>query len=127
MASFTVKNLIDDIDDSAAQVDGVEARFGRSHIDSEHLGVTLMRYDAGIRSPMAHRHKTQEEAYVVVSGSGKVKLDDEIRELRQWDLVRVAPEVARAFEAGDDGMVIVAVGNDRPEGGDGERVDDFWE
>jgi mannose-6-phosphate isomerase-like protein (cupin superfamily) len=126
MAPFTVTNLIDDVDDSTAQVAGVEARFGRSHMDSEHLGVTLMRLDAGVRSPVAHRHKTQEEAYVVVNGSGKIKLDDEIRELHQWDLVRVAPEVARAFEAGGDGIVLLAVGNDRPEGGDGERVDDFW-
>jgi mannose-6-phosphate isomerase-like protein (cupin superfamily) len=125
MASFALKNLMD-IDDSAAQVDGIEARFARKYLDSEHLGVTLMRYDAGVRSPMAHRHREQEEAYVVIAGSGQAKLDDEIIELTQWDVVRVAPQVGRAFEAGDDGLTLIAVGNDRPEGGDGERVDDFW-
>ncbi len=68
----------------------------------------------------------QEEAYLVVSGSGRVKLDDEIVELRQWDLVRVAPETVRAFEAGPGGLEVVAIGSDRPEGGDGVAVADWW-
>jgi mannose-6-phosphate isomerase-like protein (cupin superfamily) len=75
---------------------------------------------------MGHRHREQEEAYVVVEGSGRVKLDDEVIDLRQWDVVRVAPSVARAFEGGSEGLGLIAIGSDRPEGGDGERVDDFW-
>ena len=50
-------------------------------------------------SPAAYRHREREEAYVVVCGSGRVRLDDEIREMRRWDVIRVAPEVVRAFEA----------------------------
>jgi quercetin dioxygenase-like cupin family protein len=125
MASFALKNLMD-VDDSAAQAEGVEARFTRKYLESEHLGVSLFRFGSGVRSPMAHRHKTQEEAYAVIGGSGRAKLDDEIVELKQWDVLRVAPEVVRAFEGGPDGIEIIAVGSDRPEGGDGERVDDFW-
>ena len=124
MSAYTIKNL-DEIDSSSPNP-LVEARFGRSHIDSEHLGVSRFRYGPGFRSEMGHRHREQEEAYVVVSGSGRVKLDDEIRDLRQWDVVRVAPSTVRAFEAGPDGLELIAVASDRPEGGDGERVDDFW-
>ena len=129
MSDFTIKNFKDDIDDSAAARDpagNVEARFGRSHVESEHLGVSYFRYAPNFRSPFGHRHREQEEAYVVVTGSGKVRLDDEIRDIRQWDLVRVAPQVARAFEAGPDGLELIAVGNDRPEGGDGELLPEFW-
>ncbi len=46
-------------------------------------------------------------------------LDGEVLELRQWDVVRVAPEVVRAFESGSDGLEIIAVGGPKPEGGDG--------
>ena len=128
MSNYAIKNFKDDIEDSGgARSEGkVEARFGRSQIDSEHLGVSYFRYAPGFRSPFGHRHREPEEAYVVVSGSGRVRLDDEIKDLRQWDLVRVAPGVARAFEAGADGLEVIAVGNDRPEGGDGEMVQDFW-
>jgi mannose-6-phosphate isomerase-like protein (cupin superfamily) len=125
MASFTVKNLMD-IDDSAADQEGIEARFGRSHIDSDHLGVSLFRYDEGVSFPFGHRHKTQEEAYVVISGSGRIRVDDEIIDLKQWDVVRVAPEAVRGIEGGAGGLEIIAVGNDRPEGGDGEMVHDWW-
>ena len=104
----------------------MEARFGRGHLDSEHLGVSYFRYGPGFKSAAGHRHREQEEAYVVVAGSGRVKLDDEIIELRQWDTVRVAPSVVRAFEGGPDGLELVAIGSDRPEGGDGEMVQDFW-
>jgi mannose-6-phosphate isomerase-like protein (cupin superfamily) len=75
---------------------------------------------------MGHHHREQEEAYVVVSGSGRIKLDDDVRELREWDVIRVAPEVVRAFEAGTDGLEIIAVGSARPEEGDGVPVADWW-
>jgi mannose-6-phosphate isomerase-like protein (cupin superfamily) len=104
----------------------VEARFARSHLDSEHIGLSLLRYEANYRSRMGHSHREQEEVYLVVSGSGRVKLDDEIVDLKQWDVVRVAPSTVRAFESGPDGLELVAVGSDRPEGGDGERVDEWW-
>ena len=128
MPDFTIKNLMTDIDNSAADrgPDGLEARFARRHIDSEHLGVSYFRYNANFRTPFGHSHREQEEAYVVVGGSGKMKADDEVVELSQWDVIRVAPKVVRAFEAGPDGLELIAIGNDRPEGGDGEMVQDFW-
>jgi|SRR5580698_2939947 quercetin dioxygenase-like cupin family protein len=126
MPNYTIKNF-KELPDSAAERPGdIEARFGRSHIDSEHLGVSYFRYGPGFRSPIAHRHREQEEAYVVVSGSGRVKLDDDVHELKLWDVIRVSPTVARAFEGGPDGIEIVAIGADRPEGGDGEMIPDFW-
>jgi mannose-6-phosphate isomerase-like protein (cupin superfamily) len=126
MPDFTIKNF-KEIEDALAERDAdVEARFARKHLDSEHLGVSLFRYGAGYRSPIGHRHREQEEAYVVVAGSGRARLDDEIIELSQWDVLRVAPTVVRSFEGGPGGLELIAVGNDRPEGGDGEMVQDHW-
>jgi mannose-6-phosphate isomerase-like protein (cupin superfamily) len=123
---YTRVNL-KDVEDSAAELSpDLEARFGRKHLDSEHLGVSYFRYGPGIRSPMGHSHREQEEAYVVVAGSGQIRLDDEIVELSTWDVVRVAPAVVRGFEGGPDGLELIAVGADRPEGGDGVRVADWW-
>jgi mannose-6-phosphate isomerase-like protein (cupin superfamily) len=126
MSGYTVKNL-KEVDDSGAGFGDVEARFGRRHLNSEHLGVSYFRYGPGARASVGHRHREQEEAYVVVGGSGRMRLDDEIIELRQWDAVRVAPSVVRGFEGGPDGLELIAIGADRPEGGDGEQVENFWE
>lgn len=126
MSDFTITNLKEIEDSAADRGPGIEARFGRRHLDSEHLGVSYFRYGPGYRGPIGHRHREQEEAYVVISGSGRVKLDDEVRELRQWDVVRVAPSVARGFEGGPDGLELIAIGSDRPEGGDGEMIPHFW-
>jgi mannose-6-phosphate isomerase-like protein (cupin superfamily) len=126
MADFTIKNLRDVENQGADQGADFEARFARRHIGSDHLGVSYFHYPPGFKTPFGHRHREQEEAYVVVEGAGRVRLDDEIVELRQWDVVRVAPNVVRAFEGGKGGLAFIAVGNDRPEGGDGERVQDFW-
>jgi mannose-6-phosphate isomerase-like protein (cupin superfamily) len=124
---YTIKNL-KDVENAAAEhgIDGLESRFGRKHMDSEHLGVTYFRYSPGFRTPFGHRHREQEEAYLVVSGSGRMKADDDIVDLRQWDLIRVAPQVARGFEGGPEGLELIAIGADRPEGGDGEMMQDFW-
>jgi mannose-6-phosphate isomerase-like protein (cupin superfamily) len=125
MPGYTIKNL-KEIDDAAPGTADIEVRFGRKHLDSEHLGVSYFRYGPGFRAPMGHHHREQEEAYVVVGGSGRIRLDDDIVELRQWDVVRVAPEVVRALEGGPDGLEIVVVGSDRPEAGDGVQVPDWW-
>ena len=126
MSTYTVKNLKDVPDMAAERPEDIEARFARSQLGSEHLGVSYFRYGSGFRSAMGHSHIEQEEVYVVVAGSGRVKLDDEIRDLRQWDVVRVAPAVVRAFEAGPDGLELIVVGSDRPEEGDGQMVPDWW-
>ena len=75
---------------------------------------------------MAHSHREQEEAYIVAAGSGRMLLDGELQELRQWDIVRVAPEVVRAFEAGPDGLEIIAIGGPKPEEGDGVMGQAEW-
>jgi uncharacterized cupin superfamily protein len=126
---FTHLNLREDVRDASAGSDKegtVEARLGRAVLDSEHLGVSFFRYAPGFRTPFGHWHREQEEAYVVVGGSGRMKLDNEIVELRRWDVVRVAPEVVRAIEAGDDGLELIAIGGPRPEGGDGDGQPGWW-
>jgi mannose-6-phosphate isomerase-like protein (cupin superfamily) len=126
MSDYTQKNFKDVDNVGADRAPGFEARFARKHLDSEHLGISFFRYPPNFKTQFGHHHREQEEAYVVVEGSGRLRLGDEIVELRQWDVVRVAPDVIRGFEGGPDGMALIAVGNDRPEGGDGVMVEDFW-
>jgi quercetin dioxygenase-like cupin family protein len=126
MSSYATVNLLDIENAIGERAPGIDGRFGRKHLDSRDLGVSLFRYAPNLRSPMAHSHREQEEAYVVVAGSGRVLLDDEVRDLRQWDVLRVAPEVVRAFEAGPDGLDLVAVGGPRPEDGDGVMGPGNW-
>jgi len=126
MGDYTIVNLLEIDDAVEGRVAGMEGRFSRKYLGSRDLGVSHWRYAPNLRNPGAHSHREQEEAYVVVSGSGRVRLDDEIREIRLWDVVRVAPEVVRAFEAGPDGLELIAVGGPKPEGGDGVRSDSPW-
>ena len=126
MSRHTIVNLKQVEPSEAARAAGIDAHMSRSRLDSEHLGVSYFRYPPDFRPGTGHRHREQEEAYVVISGSGQVRLDDEIRELRCWDVVRVNPATVRAFEAGDDGLELIAIGSDRPDGGDGVFVDPAW-
>jgi quercetin dioxygenase-like cupin family protein len=126
MSSFSTVNLLDLENAIGDRAPGIEGHFARKHLQSRDLGVSLFRYAPDLRSPIGHSHREQEEAYIVVAGSGRVLLGNEVHELRQWDVVRVAPEVVRAFEAGPDGLDIVAVGGPRPEDGDGVMGPADW-
>jgi quercetin dioxygenase-like cupin family protein len=126
MPDYAIVNLLEIDDDVQGRVEGLEGRFSRKLLGSRDLGISHWSLAPNLRHPMAHSHREQEEAYVVVSGSGRVRLDDEVRELRPWDVVRVAPEVVRGFEAGPDGLVLIAVGGPKPEGGDGVLSDSPW-
>jgi uncharacterized cupin superfamily protein len=125
---YTIKNLKDVEDMAASQGFGEvqEARFANGDLDAEQIGISLQRVKPGKRHAFAHRHKEAEEVYVVISGSGRVKLDDEVKEVGELDAVRVAPSVTRAFEAGDDGLELLAF-SPRAKG-DAEIVEDFsWD
>jgi mannose-6-phosphate isomerase-like protein (cupin superfamily) len=130
MSAYTHKNLKEDVTDMAPQFGmspQVEARFGRDDLECEKGGVSYERFAPGERAPFGHTHKQQEEVYVVVSGAGRVKLDDEIRDVRQWDAVRVSPSTMRAFEAGPDGLELIAFGAPNTGPGDGDIVMGWWE
>ena len=126
MTDWTKKNF-DDLRDVSPDGVRIQWHFARDALGSPELGVSRFTYEPGARMPWGHRHREQEEAYVVVSGSGRAKLDDEIVELSPWDVIRVAPSVVRSFEAGPDGMEVICIGGRKGEGPDGEKVDGFWD
>ena len=124
--SYTIRNL-KDVEDSAVKSGFSrigEARFARGELEAERTGLVLHVLKPGRRQAFGHRHDEAEEVAVVVSGSGRVKLDDEVRELQRLDAVRLAPSVVRAFEAGPDGMELLVFGPRHQ--GDGELLRDFW-
>jgi mannose-6-phosphate isomerase-like protein (cupin superfamily) len=125
-AAYTRKKLTD-VEDSAPKFglsENQEARFANADLDVKDTGVSHLRLHPGKRSAFGHRHENAEEVYVVLAGSGRVKLDEEIIEIAAMDAIRVAPEVARAFEAGPEGMDVLAFGP-RHEG-DGEVLPGWW-
>ena len=128
MADYAIKNLreVKDVAAEAGISDSLEARFAHEELGSEKSGVSYQVVKAGQRQPFAHKHKEMEEIYVVISGSGRVKLDDEVKDVGPFDAVRIAPAVTRAFEAGDDDLVLLAF-SPRAQG-DAEIVQDFsWD
>ncbi len=126
-APFTVKKLTD-VDDSAPKFgyeERQEARFATGDLDATETGVSLHRVKPGKRQGFAHRHHEAEEVYVVLSGSGRIKLDDEIVDIRKLDAIRVAPGVTRLFEGGSDGLEVLAFGPHHE--GDVEMVKGWWD
>ena len=125
--AYAKKNLRE-VKDSAAEhglSESQEARFPARDLQAEQTGLNYLLIKPGRREAFAHRHKSAEEVYVVLAGSGKVKLDDELVELAPLDAVRVSPGVTRAFEAGPDGLEVLIFGPHVE--GDGELVDGHWD
>jgi quercetin dioxygenase-like cupin family protein len=126
MPGYTVKNLLE-IEDSAVAgglSPDLEARFARKPLEAEQLGLSYQRFAPGYRSTFGHRHEDQEEVYVLLSGSGRMKLDDDVVRLEPWDAVRIAPKVTRAFEAGPDGAELLVFGAGKA--GDAEVLPGWW-
>ena len=125
--SYTIKNLRD-VKDMAPEFgfgELQEAHFAHGDLETERTGISYMVVKPGKRQGFAHKHDEAEEVYVVVGGSGRAKLGDEVKEISHLDAIRVAPSVVRAFEAGDDGLELIAFGP-RHEG-DGEIIkEDVW-
>jgi quercetin dioxygenase-like cupin family protein len=127
MAGYTIVNM-KEVEDQAPKFGlspDLEARFARVALDAELIGITYQRLAPNLRLPWGHKHKTQEEVFVLISGSMRVKLEDDVHELKPWDAVRVHKDTMRSFEAGPDGAEFIVVG--APGGpGDAETVQDWW-
>ncbi len=126
MADYTHKNL-SEVKDSAPGFgfgELAEARFAREELDAEQTGISHLTLKPGKRMPFGHKHDKAEEIYVVVAGSGRIKLDDEIIDVVELDAIRISPEVARGVEAGPDGISVLAVGAHHEK--DGELLQDWW-
>jgi mannose-6-phosphate isomerase-like protein (cupin superfamily) len=129
---FTLRNLKRDLEDVGPKFDGppdLEFRLATTALGLEHSGLGYQRVPPGCRFPYGHTHETQEEVYVVVRGSGRMKLGEEILELGQWDAVRVAPGTWRGYEAGPEGLELLVIG--APNLGEDPRADvegrrDWW-
>ncbi len=129
---FTLKNLKGDLDDVGANFDGapdLEFRLATQALELEQSGLGYQRIPPNYRFPYGHTHKEQEEVYLVLRGSGRMKLDDEIVDLHQWDAVRVAAGTWRGYEAGPEGLEIIVIGapnlGENPRG-DVEGKRDWW-
>ena len=117
-----------DVEDSAPKFgygELQEARFATGDLQAEQTGVSHHRVRPGKRQGFAHKHENAEEVYVVLSGSGRVKLDDQILELEPLDAIRVAPGVTRAFEGGPDGLELLVAGPHYEK--DGELLHGWWD
>ena len=130
MADHTVVNLKGGVEDMAPKfgfAPHVEARFARKHLELEKSGVSYFKVAPDFNMPFGHNHSEQEEVYVVVSGSARVKLGDEVVDLREWDAIRVPPGVWRSFGGGPEGAEILAFGAPNNENADLEMEQGFWE
>jgi mannose-6-phosphate isomerase-like protein (cupin superfamily) len=126
VASYTHKNL-SEVKDAAPGFgfgEMGEVRFAKDELDAERTGISHLKLNPGVRMPFAHKHDQAEEIYVVIAGSGRMKMDDEIVEIVELDAIRISPEVGRSFEAGPEGITLLAVGARHD--GDGEILQDWW-
>jgi uncharacterized cupin superfamily protein len=129
MSDYTHINLKSDVEDQAPNFGlspNLEARMARVPLGLENSGVSYIRIAPGFRIPFGHKHKQQEEVYVLVNGSARIKIEDEVRDLKQWDAVRLHRDTLRGFEAGDEGAELIAIGAPNTGPGDADIIQEFW-
>jgi len=128
MSDYTIVNLgdVENVAPKFQMPEGMDVRFPKRHLDCTVGGVGVEKLPSGVRTPFGHTHSKQEEIYVIAEGSGRIKLDDEVHDLRQWDILRIGPGVMRNLEAGSDGITLIACGAPVGEENDGEIVPGWW-
>jgi mannose-6-phosphate isomerase-like protein (cupin superfamily) len=129
MADYTKLNLRKEVDDQAPKFDmspDMEFRPARAPLELQNSGISFFRLEPNFRVPFGHTHNVQEEIYIVVAGSARLKLDDEILELKPWDAVRIANETMRDLEGGPEGAEIMLFGAPNAGSGDAQMSPGWW-
>ena len=128
MSDYTIVNLreVEDMAPKFGHSPDMESRFARVPLELEQSGVSFFRLAPSFRMPFGHTHERQEEVYLVVGGSARAKIEDDVVELRTWDALRVAPGTVRSLEAGPEGLELVAFGAPNTENKDVEVKPGWW-
>lgn len=129
MAGYTIKNLRKDVDDQAPNFGmspQMEMRMARVPLEMENAGISYQRMEPNYRLPFGHNHNNQEEVYVVIAGSLRAKVGDEVHELGPLDALRVAKDTMRSFESGPEGAEMIAVGAPNTGPGDANVEQEWW-
>jgi len=128
MAGYTIQNLkqVEDQAPNFGLAPHLEARMARVPLELENFGISYQRIAPNFRVPFGHKHKNQEEVYVVVSGSIRAKVGNQVVELKQWDTLRVDKDTMRGFEGGPEGAELIAIGAPNTGPGDAEVEQDWW-
>jgi mannose-6-phosphate isomerase-like protein (cupin superfamily) len=129
MPGYTRLNIKSDIEDQAPKFGvspDLEFRVARDPIEAEESAVSYLRVAPNFRLPFGHTHARQEEIYVVVGGSGRIKLDDDVVELEQWDIVRIPSDTIRNVEAGPEGAELILIGAPKTDPNDAEMIQNWW-
>jgi quercetin dioxygenase-like cupin family protein len=129
MPGYTKLNLKEDVEDQAPKfgfAPNLEFRVAGSPIEAEQLALSYLLVAPNYRLPFGHTHERQEEVYVVVDGSARVKLDDDVIELKRWDIVRIAKDTVRNVEAGPDGAELILIGAPSTKPNDAQMIQDWW-
>jgi mannose-6-phosphate isomerase-like protein (cupin superfamily) len=129
VAGYTKLNLKEEVEDQAPRFgysSGLKAHFARVALELENSGISYFRVAPNFRLPFGHTHREQEEVYVIIAGSGRLKLDDEIVELKPWDAIRVPGPTMRNLEAGPEGAEVIAFGAPNTQGADVEMTPNWW-
>jgi mannose-6-phosphate isomerase-like protein (cupin superfamily) len=129
MAGYTVKNL-KEIENQGVNFgldeSDIEVRMAKDPLECTGCGVSYMKLGPGYRPPFGHAHKTQEEIYILVNGSARMKLEDEVVDMKPFTAVRVSPATTRGYEAGPEGAELIVIGTPKTGGGDADPVTNWW-
>jgi Cupin domain. len=129
MAGYTVQNLRE-VDNQGVNFgidpSDMELRMAKDPLECANSGISYLKLGSGFRAPFGHTHKQQEEIYILVSGSARMKVGDDVIELKPFTAVRVAPETMRSYEGGPDGAELIAIGAPRTGPGDGDVTPSWW-
>jgi mannose-6-phosphate isomerase-like protein (cupin superfamily) len=128
MPGYTLVNLkkVEDQAPNFGLSPNLQARFAREPLGLQKSGITYFRFAPNFRVPFGHRHKVQEEIYLLVGGTARIKIEDDVLELKPWDAVRVANDQTRTLEAGPEGAEVLAFGAPKTGPGDGEMIPNWW-
>jgi hypothetical protein len=129
MADYTVVNL-KEVENQGPNFGldpkDIEFRMARVALKCENSGLSYLKLGPGWRLPFGHRHKQQEEIYVLVNGSARIKIEDDVIELEPWTAVRVSNDTIRGYEGGPDGAELIAIGAPNTGPGDADIEQGWW-
>jgi mannose-6-phosphate isomerase-like protein (cupin superfamily) len=129
VADWTIRKL-EEIPDVLGDYPGEMRMSAAGDLGNEQVAFTWRRMPAqtGGKGSYGHRHKTAEEIYFVASGTLQFKIEDEVLDLGEGTIVRMAPHVVRSVwnEGPDDAVLIMCSMRTDDPGEDAELVADFW-